>query len=99
MYKLLRKLFFLIPPETTHLLAMGSLRIMQSIGLMRYKVPEDGNRRELLNLKFRNLIGLGAGFDKSAEYLDELKRLGFGFVEIGTVTPQPQVGNEQPRLF
>jgi len=44
-------------------------------------------------------VGLGAGFDKSAQYLDELKHLGFGFVEIGTVTPQPQVGNEQPRLF
>jgi dihydroorotate dehydrogenase len=97
MYKLLRKLFFLFPPETTHIIAMGCLKALQSVGLMRYRPPQ--KNKEVFNLKFNNVIGLGAGFDKSAQYLDELKRLGFGFVEIGTVTPQPQVGNEQPRLF
>ena len=56
-------------------------------------------RRELLGLSFRNPVGLGAGFDKNAMYLRELEALGFGFVEIGTVTPRPQDGNEQPRLF
>lgn len=58
-----------------------------------------GLRRELLGLSFRNPVGLGAGFDKNALYLRELEALGFGFVEIGTVTPRPQTGNEQPRLF
>ncbi|HYJ38306.1 MAG TPA: quinone-dependent dihydroorotate dehydrogenase [Chitinophagaceae bacterium] len=99
MYKLLRKLFFLFPPETTHLFAMACLKGLQTVGLMRYRVRNSGGRKEVFGLKFPNLIGLGAGFDKNAQYLDELQRLGFGFVEIGTVTPQPQVGNEQPRLF
>src|SRR5258708_1071726 len=58
-----------------------------------------GLRRELLGLSFRNPVGLGAGFDKNALYLRELEALGFGFVEIGTVTPGPQAGNGQPRLF
>ena len=55
--------------------------------------------REVFGLSFRNPVGLGAGFDKNALYLRELEALGFGFVEIGTVTPLPQDGNEQPRLF
>ena len=61
--------------------------------------PDGGLRRDLLGLSFRNPVGLGAGFDKNALYLRELEALGFGFVEIGTVTPRPQDGNEQPRLF
>lgn len=56
-------------------------------------------KRQLLGLEFRNSVGLGAGFDKNALYLRELDALGFGFVEIGTVTPRPQAGNPQPRLF
>ncbi|HEY5969030.1 MAG TPA: quinone-dependent dihydroorotate dehydrogenase, partial [Chitinophagaceae bacterium] len=56
-------------------------------------------KSEILNLKFENPVGLGAGFDKNARYLRELETLGFGFVEIGTVTPLPQVGNDKPRLF
>ncbi len=58
-----------------------------------------GLAKELFGLRFRNPVGLGAGFDKNALYLEELEALGFGFVEIGTVTPLPQAGNEQPRLF
>jgi dihydroorotate dehydrogenase len=58
-----------------------------------------GLERQLLGLRFRNPVGLGAGFDKNARYLQELDALGFGFVEIGTVTPLPQAGNEKPRLF
>jgi len=99
MYKLLRKLLFLFPPETTHLLAMSGLKLLQAVGLMKFKTRDSNLQRNVLGLRFPNRIGLGAGFDKNAEYLDELENLGFGFVEIGTVTPQPQVGNEQPRLF
>ncbi len=53
----------------------------------------------LFNIQFPNPVGLGAGFDKNARYLNELECLGFGFVEIGTVTPKPQAGNDKPRLF
>lgn len=62
-------------------------------------LPEGSLSREMFGLSFRNPVGLGAGFDKNALYLRELDALGFGFVEIGTVTPLPQDGNEQPRLF
>ncbi len=99
MYKLLRKLFFLFPPETTHLFAMSGLKLLQAMGLMKFRVKDSSLQRNVLGLRFPNRIGLGAGFDKNAQYIDELRHLGFGFVEIGTVTPQPQVGNEQPRLF
>jgi len=64
-----------------------------------HSASDSGLRRDLLGLSFRNPVGLGAGFDKNALYLRELEALGFGFVEIGTVTPKPQDGNEQPRLF
>lgn len=99
MYKLLRKLFFLIPPETAHLIAMSALKALQTIGLMRFQLKDKSFEREVFKIKFKNWVGLGAGFDKNASYLEQLKGLGFGFVEIGTVTPIPQVGNEQPRLF
>jgi dihydroorotate dehydrogenase len=64
-----------------------------------HAAQDAGLRRKLFGLSFRNPVGLGAGFDKNALYLRELEALGFGFVEIGTVTPRPQDGNEQPRLF
>jgi dihydroorotate dehydrogenase len=63
------------------------------------RAPKSGLERQLFGLSFRNPVGLGAGFDKNALYLRELEALGFGFVEIGTVTPQPQAGNDPPRLF
>ena len=82
---------------------MDSLRAADGIPLLRdflrrtYTPP--GPAKTLWGLSFRNPVGLGAGFDKNAGYLEELDTLGFGFVEIGTVTPRPQAGNERPRLF
>lgn len=64
-----------------------------------FSIKEDGVSEEIFGLHFRNKLGLGAGFDKNAHYLNELELLGFGFVEIGTITPLPQSGNEKPRLF
>lgn len=64
-----------------------------------FSVPRQGLEKTVGNLTFRNPVGLGAGFDKNARYLRELDALGFGFVEIGTVTPRPQAGNDKPRLF
>jgi len=66
---------------------------------MRWFKPDEGNEVTLFGLTFPNPVGLAAGFDKNARYLHELEALGFGFVEIGTVTPKPQAGNDKPRLF
>lgn len=64
-----------------------------------FSAEAKSNQKKMFGLEFKNIVGLGAGFDKNARYLSELEALGFGFVEIGTVTPLPQPGNDQPRLF
>jgi dihydroorotate dehydrogenase len=104
MYKLLRTILFFFPAEGVHHFSMKGLRMLCSFGPSRSLVrwaclPEGKLKRQLLGLNFRNAVGLGAGFDKNALYLRELETLGFGFVEIGTVTPKPQAGNDKPRLF
>lgn len=105
MYRLLRKILFSIAPEEVHYMVMGWLRraykIAPSRWIMRkmftYKHPSLA--KELWGIRFPNPVGLAAGFDKDARWVDELSCLGFGFVEIGTVTPKPQPGNDKPRLF
>ena len=106
MYKILRSILFLFPTEWIHYFSMNCLRLLCSISFLRklfatiFSPSTNENlKSEILNLKFKNPVGLGAGFDKNAKYLRELETLGFGFVEIGTVTPLPQVGNDKPRLF
>ena len=104
MYKLLRTILFFFPAEGVHHFSMKGLRLLCGFGPTRWLVrwacrPEGKLKRQLLGLHFRNGVGLGAGFDKNALYLRELEALGFGFVEIGTVTPKPQPGNDTPRLF
>jgi len=114
MYRILRTILFFFPPEGVHHFSMKALKLLCSWNLSKKLVtwiclPEPGEKeagagaggleREVFGLTFRNPIGLGAGFDKNALYLRELEALGFGSVEIGTVTPLPQAGNEQPRLF
>ena len=104
MYKLLRTILFFFPAEGVHHFSMKGLRLLCGFGPTRLLVrwacrPEGKLKRQLLGLHFRNGVGLGAGFDKNALYLRELEALGFGFVEIGTVTPKPQPGNDTPRLF
>ncbi len=105
MYQLLRKILFLFPPEAVHYFSMNTLRLLCSVPPIRlliasiYTPKFAGLSRQFLGLTLRNPVGLGAGFDKNARYLRELEALGFGFVEIGTVTPLPQAGNEKPRLF
>jgi len=91
--------------ERAHYLSMNALRFFCSIPPIRsairavFSPNRQSLKREHFGLAFKNPIGLGAGFDKNATYLRELEALGFGFVEIGTVTPLPQEGNEKPRLF
>src|SRR5688572_13630793 len=106
MYKILRSILFLFPTEWVHYFSMNCLRVICSVGFLRKllasifsPLANENLKSEILNLNFKNPIGLGAGFDKNARYLRELEALGFGFVEIGTVTPLPQVGNDKPRLF
>jgi dihydroorotate dehydrogenase len=106
MYGLLRGILFLFPPEWTHYFSMNNLRFLCSISFIRKSLAGVFNSNKMLhdqysifNIQFKNRVGLGAGFDKNAKYLRELQTLGFGFVEIGTVTPLPQDGNPKPRLF
>src|SRR5690606_31936384 len=105
MYKLVKPLLFSMDPETAHHTVSGGLRsFCKLIGgkrLLRaaYGYEHPGLERKVFGLTFRNPIGLAAGFDKNAEYVEEMAALGFGFIEIGTVTPRPQPGNERPRLF
>lgn len=104
-YPLLRQILFALPPEEAHHFSMNALRLACATAPGRAAVKASfsyGNNsleKELFGLRFRNPVGLGAGFDKNAHYLRELEAIGFGFVEIGTVTPKPQPGNEKPRLF
>lgn len=103
MYKLLLRFLFLFSPEWIHYFSMNGLKLLCSIGFKKlitnYFTPKGNNQFSIFNIQFRNRVGLGAGFDKNAKYLNELEALGFGFVEIGTVTPLPQIGNDKPRLF
>lgn len=104
MYQVVRSLLFLLPAETAHYVSMNWLKAVCSFSPLRkllttvFKAPSTQNVR-VFGIHFPNPVGLGAGFDKNAKYLRELKTLGFGFIEIGTVTPKPQPGNEKPRLF
>jgi dihydroorotate dehydrogenase len=105
MYKLIRSFFFLFDAEKVHYFAMNALRFFCSIGFLRKLLAAGFQPKtkdlavEKWGLEFKNPVGLAAGFDKNAKYLRELEVLGFGFVEIGTVTPKPQEGNDKPRLF
>jgi dihydroorotate dehydrogenase len=104
MYKILRSVLFLFDPEWVHYFSMNGLKLLCRIPGVKallasiYK-PKGNTQYSIFNIQFLNKVGLGAGFDKNARYLNELEALGFGFVEIGTVTPKPQAGNDKPRLF
>lgn len=103
--KVLKPLFFLMTPERAHYTAMGMLRFAVRIPGMEFLLKRYFNSSaengavEVCGLKFPNRVGLAAGFDKDARWLRELNVLGFGHVEIGTLTPKPQSGNPKPRLF
>lgn len=100
LYPLLRSLLFLLPAETSHDLGLKSLRLLHRLGLSGLLRPATGAAPvQVFGLDFDNPVGLAAGLDKNADYLDALGALGFGFVEVGTVTPKPQSGNPKPRLF
>ncbi|PUZ27889.1 quinone-dependent dihydroorotate dehydrogenase [Chitinophaga costaii] len=105
MYPLIKKILFRFPPENIHHQVMKGLRLLHRIPLggaalrAAFDNKTTGLERHLFGLTFKNPVGLAAGFDKDAKYIKELASLGFGFVEIGTLTPLAQPGNDQPRLF
>ncbi|HCH45972.1 quinone-dependent dihydroorotate dehydrogenase [uncultured Algoriphagus sp.] len=106
MYKsLLKPLLFLKKPEAAHHLTFDltkltfNLPIVKSALKANFRLDDPLLEREVFGLKFKNPVGLAAGFDKDAKLIDEMAMLGFGFIEIGTLTPKPQEGNPQPRLF
>lgn len=105
MYAFLRFFLFLFSAERAHHIATWAIRKQFKIPLLKqcmrsfYSLEHPSLHRELFGIKFSNPIGLAAGFDKDAKFFDEMGDLGFGFVEIGTLTPQAQSGNEKPRLF
>ncbi len=102
MYSLLRRLLFLLDAEKAHYTAMNTLKyapFAKNIAKTLFQYKSSALQKNLFGLTFPNPVGLGAGFDKNALYLHELSSLGFGFVEVGTVTPLAQAGNEKPRLF
>jgi dihydroorotate dehydrogenase len=104
MYKIIRSLLFLFDAEKVHYFSMNLFRSLCNLPsiqklFLRLFNPGTSQAVKAMGLTFKNPVGLGAGFDKNALYLRELETMGFGFVEIGTVTPLPQNGNEKPRLF
>ena len=99
MYSLIRQLLFLLDPETAHTVTLELLNLFYRLGLTRFFTVNISAPHMCMGLHFKNRLGLAAGLDKNAEYVEALASLGFGFIEIGTVTPKPQVGNPRPRLF
>ncbi|RVU86137.1 quinone-dependent dihydroorotate dehydrogenase [Leucothrix sargassi] len=100
MYQIARHLLFKLPAETSHDITLKGLNIakrLNLLGLVNSKVTT--KPVEVMGIQFPNRVGLAAGLDKNGDYLEALSKLGFGFVEIGTVTPRPQSGNDKPRMF
>ncbi len=99
LYSLLRPLFFTLNPELAHGLTLGGLDLAHRLGLLKPHARLATNPIRCMALNFPNAVGLAAGLDKDGAHINALSDLGFGFIEIGTVTPRPQPGNPPPRLF
>ena len=97
LYSLARPLLFSLAPERAHELTLSLLKSSYKMGLMRQAVAE--KPVTCMGIEFPNPVGLAAGLDKNGAYIDALASQGFGFIEIGTITPLPQAGNPEPRLF
>jgi len=93
-YRILRPLLFLLDPERVHILALRALKFIPGSMFKKVSAP-----CTVMGLNFPNPVGLAAGYDRNAEYVDGLEKLGFGFIELGTVTQNPQAGHPKPRIF
>ncbi|TNC97026.1 MAG: dihydroorotate dehydrogenase (fumarate) [Gallionellaceae bacterium] len=98
-YNLLRPALFTLDPETAHDATLTSLNTAHCLGLSRLIPKPQDDVRNVMGLNFPNPVGLAAGLDKNGDCINGLAALGFGFIEIGTITPRPQPGNPRPRLF
>ncbi|WCT14019.1 quinone-dependent dihydroorotate dehydrogenase [Mucilaginibacter jinjuensis] len=105
MYSLIKPILFKFDPEQVHHFVTKNLKRFNhapggsALSRSLWRVEDARLEREVLGLKFKNPVGLAAGFDKNGEYISEMANLGFGFIEVGTVTPLPQPGNDKPRMF
>jgi len=104
-YKTIKNILFKLEPETAHTIAgfgLGTLSTIRALKKHYKKIYFNSNpilKQNILGMEFNNPVGLGAGFDKNGDYIDSIIALGFGYTEVGTVTPKPQLGNDKPRLF
>jgi dihydroorotate dehydrogenase len=98
-YNLLRPALFTLDPETAHDATLTSLNTAYCLGLSRLIAQPKADPRTVMGITFPNPVGLAAGLDKNGDCINGLAALGFGFIEIGTITPRPQPGNPRPRLF
>ena len=105
MYQIIKALLFRFDPEKIHHFVTGGFRAFNRIWGVKYLLKssfqlEDVRlERDFMGLKFKNPVGLAAGFDKNADFIEDLAEFGFGFIEVGTITPLPQPGNDKPRMF
>lgn len=99
LYALARPLLFSMDAERAHHFTLGSLKKAMSLGMRKCIAAPQPDPRQVMGITFPNPVGLAAGLDKDGSYIDALAALGFGFIEIGTVTPRAQAGNPKPRMF
>src|SRR6218665_2235472 len=99
LYPLARQFLFSLPTETSHHLSLAAISLAERMGVLNVLPAIPPQPVELMGLSFPNPVGLAAGLDKNGDHIDGLAALGFGSIEIGTITPRPQPGNPQPRLF
>jgi len=99
MYSLIRRALFIADPETAHGLALEGLRLGYGVGATHLICKTRSLPVTVMGLQFPNPVGMAAGMDKNGDYIDALGSVGFGFIEVGTVTPRPQPGNPKPRIF
>lgn len=99
-YQLIKPLLFQLDAECAHDVSLKSLKLAEKAGILNcYPKPPPCVPRQVMGLTFANPVGLAAGLDKNGAVIDGMAKLGFGFIEVGTVTPRPQPGNAKPRLF
>ena len=102
MYRLIRSLLFRLPAEFSHDVALKAMRLCERLGVLRVIAANtklNSIPKTVMGIEFPHAVGLAAGLDKNADYADALQALGFGWLELGTVTPRPQPGNPKPRMF
>ena len=102
MYKLLRNILFCLPAEASHDFALRAMKIGEGLGasaLLAANTAGNAAPKRVMGIDFPHVVGLAAGLDKNADYVDALSSMGFGFIEVGTLTPRPQPGNSKPRMF